>query len=167
MLSIAGWASGRPEVVRRGLVPPDLSDLPPPPATRPLMQLPPDALIASLGGDYVHAMVCKAALYAFAAENEARMEAMSAAGNQIELELDAFEAILRRVRQEAITAEIIELGAGAAAAWRRLSNRCSFKSSSRIRPLKDSTKPFCMGLPGRCSWSGNAKIWKIGWLRSS
>jgi F-type H+-transporting ATPase subunit gamma len=111
----SGWASGRPEVVRRGLVPPDLSDLPPPPATRPLMQLPPDALIASLGGDYVHAMVCKAALYAFAAENEARMEAMSAAGNQIELELDAFEAILRRVRQEAITAEIIELGTGAAA----------------------------------------------------
>jgi F-type H+-transporting ATPase subunit gamma len=97
-------------------LPIDLSDLPPPPATRPLMQLPPDALIASLGGDYVHAMVCKAALYAFAAENEARMEAMSAAGNQIELELDAFEAILRRVRQEAITAEIIELGTGTASA---------------------------------------------------
>jgi hypothetical protein len=105
-------------------LPPDLSDLPPPPATRPLMQLPPDALIASLSGDYVHALVCKAALHAFAAENEARMEAMSAAGNQITRELGAFEATLRRVRQEAITAEIIELGTGTASARVGRYRRC-------------------------------------------
>jgi F-type H+-transporting ATPase subunit gamma len=81
-----------------------------------LTQLPEDALIRSLSGEYLHAQVCKAALYAFAAENEARMEAMSAAGSQIERELGTFEATLRRVRQEAITAEIIELGTGTATA---------------------------------------------------
>jgi F-type H+-transporting ATPase subunit gamma len=98
------------------LLPIDLSDLPPPGATRPLIQLPMDALIDSLGGDYLHAMVCKAALHSFAAENEARMEAMSAAGSQIKRELGEFEATLRQVRQEAITAEIIELGTGTASA---------------------------------------------------
>jgi F-type H+-transporting ATPase subunit gamma len=112
----AGWASGQPQVVRQVLLPVDLSALPPPGATRPLTQLPTDALINSLSGDYLHALVCKAALHAFAAENEARMEAMSAAGNQITRELGEFEATLRQVRQEAITAEIIELGTGTASA---------------------------------------------------
>lgn len=112
----AAWASGQPQVVRQVLLPVDLSDLPPPRATRPLTQLPTDALINSFSGDYLHALICKAALHAFATENEARMEAMSAAGSQITRELAAFEATLRRVRQEAITAEIIELGTGAAAA---------------------------------------------------
>lgn len=112
----AGWASGQAKVLRQIMLPIDLSDLPPPPAERPLTQLPTDALITSLGGDYVHALVCKAAMHAFAAENEARMQAMSAAASQIERELEVFQATLRRVRQEAITAEIIELGTGAATA---------------------------------------------------
>ncbi|MBN2907382.1 MAG: F0F1 ATP synthase subunit gamma [Rhodobacteraceae bacterium] len=112
----AGWAFGQPRIERQVLLPIDLSDLPPPTPTRPLTQLPDDALIASLSGDYVHALVCKAALHAFAAENEARMEAMSAAGSQIDRELEQFQATLRRVRQEEITAEIIELGTGATTA---------------------------------------------------
>ena len=29
-----------------------------------------------------------------------------------------------------------------------LVNRCSLRHSSRSRPLKLSTKPFCIGLPG-------------------
>ena len=106
------WTSGRPEIVRQGLLPLDLSDLPPPLRDRPLMQLPEGTLMDSLAGDYLHALVCRAALHAFAAENQARMEAMTAAASQIARELDAFEATLRRVRQEAITAEIIELGTG-------------------------------------------------------
>jgi F-type H+-transporting ATPase subunit gamma len=112
----AGWASGQPQVVRQVLLPVDLSALPPPGATGPLTQLPTDALINSLSGDYLHALVCKAALHAFAAENESRMEAMSASGSQITRELGEFEATLRQVRQEAITAEIIELGTGTASA---------------------------------------------------
>ena len=112
----AGWASGQPQVLRQGLLPVDLSALPLPGTTHPLTQLPTDALINSLSGDFLHALVCKAALHAFAAENEARMEAMSAAGSQITRELGEFEATLRQVRQEAITAEIIELGTGTASA---------------------------------------------------
>ena len=80
------------------------------------MQIQADLLIKALGQDYFNAQICKAALHAFAAENEARMESMSAAGTQIARELVTFQAKLRRVRQEAITAEIIELGTGAASA---------------------------------------------------
>lgn len=112
----ADWASGQSRVVRKVIFPIDLSDLPPPGATPPLTQLPTEDLINCLGGDYLHAMLCKAALHSFATENEARMEAMSAAGSQITRELAEFEATLRQVRQEAITAEIIELGSGTASA---------------------------------------------------
>ena len=111
-----GLDAGHPAVVRGGLFPIDLGDLPPATAERPLMQLPEGTLIAALGQDYFNAQVCKAALHAFAAENDARMEAMTAAGSQIARELETFQATLRRVRQEAITAEIIELGTGAATA---------------------------------------------------
>jgi F-type H+-transporting ATPase subunit gamma len=111
-----GWRSGRPALIRQRLFPIDLADLPAASAIRPLTQLPDTTLIAALGQDYFNAQVCKAALHAFAAENEARMEAMSSAGSQIARELKTFQATLRRVRQEAITAEIIELGTGAATA---------------------------------------------------
>jgi len=111
-----GRDSGRPEIVRKALFPVDLSDCPPAGIEPPLTQIPLTALIDSLGADYFHAQVCKAALHGFAAENEARVEAMSSAGSQIEGEIEAFEATLRRVRQEAITAEIIEIGSGAASA---------------------------------------------------
>lgn len=60
--------------------------------------------------------LCKVALHAFAAENEAWMTAMAAARNQIERRLAELEARQRLVRQEEITAEIIELAAGRAAA---------------------------------------------------
>ena len=115
-----GWRAGRPALVRHHLFPIDLANLPTASRDRPLMQLSPSTLIASLGQDYFNAQVCKAALHAFAAENEARMEAMSAAATQIARELEAFQATLRRVRQEAITAEIIELGTGAVTARDRL-----------------------------------------------
>ena len=111
-----GWQAGRPALVRQHLFPIDLANLPPASRDRPLMQLSPSTLIASLGQDYLNAQVCKATLHAFAAENEARMEAMSSAGTQIARELETFQATLRRVRQEAITAEIIELGTGAVTA---------------------------------------------------
>ena len=111
-----GWQAGRPALVRQHLFPIDLANLPPASRDRPLMQLSPSTLIASLGQDYFNAQVCRAALHAFAAENEARMEAMSSAGTQIARELETFQATLRRVRQEAITAEIIELGTGAVTA---------------------------------------------------
>ena len=110
------WLSGRAEVVRHRLFPLDLSALPAVDGAAVLTQLPANALRDSIGQDYLHALITRAALHAFAAENEARMQAMTAAGHQITEELTVFEAKLRRVRQEAITAEIIELGTGTAAA---------------------------------------------------
>lgn len=109
------WDSGRTTLARRRLFPLDLTHLPPVTGDRPLMQLAEEVLMAALGQEYFNALVCNAALHAFAAENEARMQAMTAAGSQIARELETFQATLHRVRQEAITAEIIELGTGATA----------------------------------------------------
>jgi F-type H+-transporting ATPase subunit gamma len=84
----------------------------PPDTNAPLLNLAPAALLSELTADYLHAQLCNAALHAFAAENEARMETMAAAHNQIERQLSALRARQQNVRQEEITAEIIELAAG-------------------------------------------------------
>jgi F-type H+-transporting ATPase subunit gamma len=81
----------------------------------PLTNLPPDALLNGLTADFLHARLCDAALHAFAAENEARMQAMESAREQIERQLSTLRAVQRRVRQEEITSEIIELAAGESA----------------------------------------------------
>lgn len=99
-------------LVRRGLFPLDFTAFPANDSNGPLTQLPSDQLLNSLSEEYLHARICKSTLHAFASENQARMVAMSSAYSQIKEELDQFQATLRRVRQEAITAEIIELGTG-------------------------------------------------------
>jgi F-type H+-transporting ATPase subunit gamma len=81
-------------------------------AGAPILNLAPEPLLMELTADYVQAQLCKTALHAFAAENEARMEAMASAHRQIERQLSALQAVQRIVRQEEITAEIIELAAG-------------------------------------------------------
>ncbi|WGI24297.1 F0F1 ATP synthase subunit gamma [Halomonas alkaliantarctica] len=106
------WNAGHPTIIRQGIFPIDHSTFPPSVGKRYLTQIPQETLISDLSGHYFHALVCKAALHAFSAENEARMATMSAAGSQIEQELGVFQATLRRVRQETITAELIELGTG-------------------------------------------------------
>ncbi len=78
----------------------------------PLVNLKPTDLLNALTADYVYAQLCNAALHAFAAENEARMEAMAGAHSQIDRQLASLQATQRQVRQEDITAEIIELAAG-------------------------------------------------------
>lgn len=85
----------------------------------PLLNLAPQTLLSELTADYMHAQLCNAALHAFAAENEARMEAMASARHQIERQLSALQANQRMVRQEEITAEIIELATGEMAASQR------------------------------------------------
>lgn len=106
------WITGRAEVQRETLFPIDLTKLPPSPPEPPLTQLDTATLLQSLGADYLHAQLCKIALHAFSAENEARLAAMTAAGSQIKTELTAIQAAQRSLRQDAITAEIIELGTG-------------------------------------------------------
>lgn len=108
------WRPSRgTHVNRRRLFPFDLAQFPhPPDANVPLLNLAPEALLSELTADYLHAQLCNAALHAFAAENEARMEAMAAAHNQIKRQLSALSTRQQSVRQEEITAEIIELAAG-------------------------------------------------------
>ncbi len=108
------WRPGRSaSISRRALFPLDFAAFPRSThAEAPLLNLAPETLLRDLTAEYVHAQLCNAALHAFAAENEARMEAMAAARRHIERELGALEATRRSVRQEEITAEIIELAAG-------------------------------------------------------
>ncbi len=81
-------------------------------ANPPLVNLKSTDLLNALTADYVYAQLCNAALHAFAAENEARMEAMAGAHSQIDRQLSSLQSTQRQVRQENITAEIIELAAG-------------------------------------------------------
>lgn len=108
------WQPGEgTKVERRHLFPFDAAAIPSPEDPNPpLLNLPPAILLRDLAADYMHAQLCEAALHAFAAENQARMEAMAAARSQIERQLSSLQATQRMVRQEEITAEIIELAAG-------------------------------------------------------
>jgi F-type H+-transporting ATPase subunit gamma len=111
------WRPGRGlGIERRSLIPLDLRAFPRPARSdRPLVNLLPARLLAGLTEDYLHAQLCHAALHAFAAENEARMQAMASAHRQVQRQFDALLATQRRVRQDEITAEIVELAAGEAA----------------------------------------------------
>lgn len=98
---------------RLALLPLDLTRFPSPArASPPLHNLVPADLLAGLTAEYLHAQLCHAALHAFAAENEARMEAMAAARDQVTRQLSELHVEERLMRQEEITAEVIELAAG-------------------------------------------------------
>ena len=111
------WQLGHgTQIERRHLFPLDTTHFPPTgDSNSPLLNMMPNTLLGELTADYVHAQLCAAALHAFAAENEARMEAMASARNEIERHLTGLQALQRVVRQEEITAEIVELAAGEAA----------------------------------------------------
>jgi F-type H+-transporting ATPase subunit gamma len=109
-----GQTGGIVSVERTGLFPVDMKQFAAAAAdaNAPLLNLPPQALLTELAADYLHARLCNAALHAFAAENAVRMAAMEAARHQIERQLASLRATQRHVRQDEITAEIIELAAG-------------------------------------------------------
>ncbi|MFP3504811.1 F0F1 ATP synthase subunit gamma [Burkholderia sp. SIMBA_062] len=81
----------------------------------PLVTLAPRRLLAELAEEYVFAQLCEALMLAFAAENEARMRAMIAARANVHDTLEQLTGDFRRLRQEEITAEIVELSAGSPA----------------------------------------------------
>jgi F-type H+-transporting ATPase subunit gamma len=118
------WQPGQgTRIERKHLLPFDMAAFAPPSpvkANPPMLYLPPGIVVQALTADYMFAELCRAALHAFAAENEARMQAMAAARGQIERQLAALQATQRQVRQEEITAEIIELASGEAASRARL-----------------------------------------------
>jgi len=105
------WTGSQSDVQRRALFPRAAKPAANSPA-QPLMNLPAPELAASLAQDQLHAQLTRALLMAFVAENEARMNAMASASRQIADELSHLEAKARVARQEAITAEIIEIAVG-------------------------------------------------------
>jgi F-type H+-transporting ATPase subunit gamma len=116
-VAFTNWTAGRGfRVERRRLFPLDPQPLVlPADGEPPLTQISAESLLRDLAADYLHAQLCHAALHSFAAENQARMEAMAAARRQADSRLEGLCADERRVRQDEITAEIIELSAGDAA----------------------------------------------------
>lgn len=104
------------EVVRHTLLPFDYarfgatgSPLP------PLLNLSPQLLLEKLAGEYVFAQLNEAIVHSYAAENAARLQTMTAARENIVHRLETLTREERLARQEEITAEIIELAAGAEA----------------------------------------------------
>lgn len=84
----------------------------------PLITLSPQQLLSQLAEEYIFAQLCEAIMLSFAAENEARMRAMIAARENVHDKLEALTGDFRRLRQEEITSEIVELSAGSIVAGR-------------------------------------------------
>lgn len=100
-------------IVRRWLLPFDFGRFPARLADgqAPLINLPPMALLEQLAVEYVHADLCEALMLSYAAENQARMQAMIAAHGNLERTEASLTLEFQRVRQEDITDEILELSA--------------------------------------------------------
>jgi F-type H+-transporting ATPase subunit gamma len=96
---------------RRPLLPLDLAALAPGSGQPPLTTIPDAVLLARLSEEYVYACICEAAVEAYAAENQARVNAMASARSKIDEQLGELQQLEHRVRQEAITAEVVELSA--------------------------------------------------------
>jgi F-type H+-transporting ATPase subunit gamma len=82
------------------------------PGPPPLLQLASAQVLDELGLEYVAAQLMRAILHGHAAENLSRLHAMTAASENVQRMVASLEADERRLRQEEITAEIIELAAG-------------------------------------------------------
>jgi F-type H+-transporting ATPase subunit gamma len=105
------------EIVERTLLPFDFVRFKVTPRSiPPITTLPPEQLLAEFAEEYVYAQLCEEVMLSFAAENEARMAAMIAARSNVSRKLDELVGSFRRLRQEEITGEIIELSAGSIAA---------------------------------------------------
>jgi F-type H+-transporting ATPase subunit gamma len=99
-------------IVEKPLVPFDFSRFPAAtPTNPPLLNLAPEMLLAHLAEEYVFGELCEAAMLSYAAENQARMRAMIAAHDNVAKRLDELTATARRIRQEEITSEVVELAA--------------------------------------------------------
>ena len=82
-------------------------------AQAPLTTLPPEVLLERLAEEYIFAELCEAVLTAFMAENEARVATMQSAKANLQDMLSGLRSQERHIRQEEITAEVIELASGA------------------------------------------------------
>jgi F-type H+-transporting ATPase subunit gamma len=108
-------AGARSSVVRQALLPVDLAAFPVPSVSRspPLTNLEPRRLLERLVEEYFFAELARAAMESFASENGARLATMQSARENIDRSVGDLEGAQRRLRQELITAEILEIVTGA------------------------------------------------------
>jgi F-type H+-transporting ATPase subunit gamma len=85
-------------------------------AAPPLLYLAPGALVERLVEEYLFALLAHAAMESFMSENAARVATMLSARRGIEEKLDALRLDERRLRQEEITTEMLDVVTGAEAA---------------------------------------------------
>ena len=86
------------------------------PATPPLLYLAPGALVERLVEEYLFALLAHAAMESFMSVNAARVATMLSARRNIEEKLDALRMDERRLRQEEVTTEMLDVVTGAEAA---------------------------------------------------
>jgi F-type H+-transporting ATPase subunit gamma len=103
------------EVTRESLLPVEPVRRAPPSRSPPLTNVQPEALFRRLIEAYLFAELVLAAAESFASENAARLAAMAAARRNIDDKLDELRAACRRLRQEQITSELLDVVVGAAA----------------------------------------------------
>jgi F-type H+-transporting ATPase subunit gamma len=105
-------SAGRALIERRRLLP---SEPPPGPAARsvpPLTMLPALALASQIAGEYVHAILFQSLVETFAAANAASLEVLQAAHAHLDEMLVALRRSENVLRQEEITAEVLEVITG-------------------------------------------------------
>ena len=78
----------------------------------PLVNVSPRQLFDELAAEYVFAVLEEAAMESFASENGARFRMMEAARENIQKKAAEVGALARRMRQDAVTAEILEIIGG-------------------------------------------------------
>lgn len=79
----------------------------------PLAMMAPQLLIARLVEEYVFTEICEALMLGFAAENDARMNAMTRARSNVRRIGEDLQHKFHQARQEETTTEIVELSAAA------------------------------------------------------
>lgn len=84
----------------------------------PLHHLPPLELLRAFAGEYLMAEIARALTEAFVGENATRLRVLSAADRNIGEKIDALREQTRHLRQEAITAELLDIVTGAEAVGR-------------------------------------------------
>jgi F-type H+-transporting ATPase subunit gamma len=108
---------GRRALERQSLLPVDLAQYGQPRSrVPPLTNLAPQSLIESLMAEYVFAQLAHAAMESLASENSARLAAMQSARERLDERLTELQGQERRLRQEQITDELLEIVIGAHAA---------------------------------------------------
>jgi F-type H+-transporting ATPase subunit gamma len=117
-----GGVTGAPSIEREGLLPPDLSRFEHAgERVQPLHHLAAEALLEGLAGELVLAELTRMAMESLAAENAARLRAMSSARENVERKLAQLRQDEHRARQDEVTMELLDVVTGAEALRRRRS----------------------------------------------